>query len=356
MSVELTRQDIRAIIYDHYLSPEFAKKPKTIHAALCMKYGSQAPHVTTVQRWCNEFGKFGRTRLKDAERSGRPNDAVTDSNIQRCRRLIEDDRKVSKRELSNILNISVGSVYAIISHHLHCRKVMSKWVPHTLTDDQRATRVRCCKQLLRRFRVYGDHFLNQIITQDESKFTLWNPPTNQESKEWVFPDDDLPSRQRTSRTRAVVMLSIWWDKSGGINVNFIPHGTTMNGNKYEEEIKQLRLSLPGKRRGMLIRKPLLLIDNAPCHRANQVHATATKLGFQILEHPPYSPDLAPSDFYLFTALKKFTRGKVWSNCDELQSTIRRWIADQPAEWYRAGIYRCPDRWKKCIEADGHYFE
>jgi len=51
-------------------------------------------------------------------------------------------------------------------------------------------------------------------------------------------------------------------------------------------------------------RALFLHDNAPSHRALATHKKLPYLGFQCLDHPPYSPDLAPSDYHLFPGLKK----------------------------------------------------
>lgn len=71
--------------------------------------------------------------------------------------------------------------------------------------------------------------------------------------------------------------------------------TGMNGNYYAELIEKLRRILPIRRPGHLRKKPILLIDNAPIHKAQPVIIALNKFGFELLDHPPYSPDLAPSD-------------------------------------------------------------
>ena len=53
---------------------------------------------------------------------------------------------------------------------------------------------------------------------------------------------------------------------------------------------------------------LLLQDNAPAHTSQVAMTAATECGFEILPHPPYSPDMAPSDVYLFPKLKSHIRG------------------------------------------------
>jgi histone-lysine N-methyltransferase SETMAR len=355
MSVRLEKEHLRAIIYDYFLEEKFEKKPKKIHEAITAKYGEDVVHVTTIQRWCNDF-RFGRDSLEDAPRCGRPCEAVVDKTIEKCRKLIEEDRRISVGTLSTILNVSKGSVQTIISDHLQAKKVNSKWIPKKLSEDQKRERVSCAKLALRLYRQNKVGFLSRIITQDETKFSLWDPPTNQESKSWVFPQEQGHTQPRTSKTRAVSMLSVWWDESGPIDLEFMPNGVTMNGEAYKNSITSLRSVLPQKRRGKISKHPLLLVDNAPPHRYHGAQAAAFTAGFQFITHPPYSPDLAPSDFFLFPALKKFTRGKVWSGVDDLEQAIIEWLEQQPKEWYRKGIEMCLDRWKKVIQANGEYFE
>lgn len=355
MAVTLEREHLRAIIYDYYLEKNFKKKPKLIHEALTAKYGDPIVHIATVKRWCNEF-RWGRKDLEDAPRCGRPSEAVVERTIERCRQLIEEDRRISVSSLSIALNVSIGSVHNIIHQHLHAKKLMSKWIPKLLSDDQKGERVSCAKLALRLYRQDKMGFLQRIITQDETKISLWNPPTNQESKSWTFLNETSYPLPRTSKTRAVTMLSVWWDVLGPIHIEFIRAGSTMNGEAYRHSITTLRSLLPRKRRGKLTKKPLLLVDNAPPHRYHGVQAAAVKGGFQFLSHPPYSPDLAPSDFFLFPALKKFTRGKVWRDVEQLEQGVIEWLNQQPVEWYRKGITMCLDRWKQVVSVDGEYFE
>jgi len=62
--------------------------------------------------------------------------------------------------------------------------------------------------------------------------------------------------------------------------------------------------LKGKHRGKLTKGVFFLHDNAPAHRALATRKKLAHLGVHCLDHPPYSPDLAPSDYHLFPGLKK----------------------------------------------------
>jgi histone-lysine N-methyltransferase SETMAR len=66
---------------------------------------------------------------------------------------------------------------------------------------------------------------------------------------------------------------------------------------------QLKDVLKIKCRGKVTKVVLFLHDNVPAHRALATQKKVSYLGFQCLDHPPYSLDLAPSDYYLFTGLK-----------------------------------------------------
>ena len=66
-------------------------------------------------------------------------------------------------------------------------------------------------------------------------------------------------------------------------------------------------------------------------------AKINELKYELLEHSPYSPDLAPSDFWLFSHLKKCVRGKRFSYNDEVIAAVDEYFADLPEKHYRDGM-------------------
>jgi histone-lysine N-methyltransferase SETMAR len=78
--------------------------------------------------------------------------------------------------------------------------------------------------------------------------------------------------------------------------------------------------------------------------------------FQVLPHPPYSPDLAPSDFLLFGPLKESLRGRKYNLDDDVQSAVHEWLKSQPQEFFSSGIQTLVSRWRKCIELQEDYVE
>ena len=82
-------------------------------------------------------------------------------------------------------------------------------------------------------------------------------------------------------------------------IDYLERGKTVTGVYYAEQIRKLRSAIKEKRRGKLSHGVLLHHDNAPAHTSAVAMATIRECGFELLSQPPYSPDLAPSDYHVF---------------------------------------------------------
>ena len=79
-----------------------------------------------------------------------------------------------------------------------------------------------------------------------------------------------------------------------------------------------------------------------------------ELGWEILPHPPYSPDLAPSDYYLFKHLHYFLNDKIYSKRDQLKQDLDDFFASQPVEFFKKRIEKLVKRWQQVVDSDGEY--
>ena len=95
-------------------------------------------------------------------------------------------------------------------------------------------------------------------------------------------------------------------------------------------------------------------DNAPAHKSMVALATLRDCGFEIVDHFPYSPDLAPSNFFLFPNMKKHLAGKRYQT-DEVISAVEDFFGDQDESFYSNGIKALQHCWKKCVDLRGDYF-
>ncbi|KAG8227069.1 hypothetical protein J437_LFUL008508 [Ladona fulva] len=75
-----------------------------------------------------------------------------------------------------------------------------------------------------------------------------------------------------------------------------------------------------------------------------------------LEHPPYSPDLAPNDFHLFGPLKNHLGGQRFEDDDAVVQEVTRWLRQQPKDFFAAGYGGLVKRWDKCLNVQGEYVE
>ena len=93
-------------------------------------------------------------------------------------------------------------------------------------------------------------------------------------------------------------------------------------------------------------------DNAPVH--NSIHVTdyLTKMGMKTVPQPPYSPDLAPCDFWLFLKL----RGCRYERIEEIKEAVTKVIDTLTQEDFHEALQKLLERYNKCIAAGGDYFE
>jgi len=101
---------------------------------------------------------------------------------------------------------------------------------------------------------------------------------------------------------------------------------------------------------------LFLLDNAPAHRALATQKKLAYLDFQCLDHPPYSPDLAPSDYYLFHGMKKQLKGRHFSSEAEVIAAAEVWLDGQNSEFFLSALQKLEQQAKKFIKLRGEYVE
>ncbi|EFN85811.1 Histone-lysine N-methyltransferase SETMAR, partial [Harpegnathos saltator] len=85
-----------------------------------------------------------------------------------------------------------------------------------------------------------------------------------------------------------------------------------------------------------------------------VQDTIKTLKWDLLPHPPYSLDLAPSNYYSFRTMAHGLAGQHLANFEEVQNWLDEWFRSKDASFYRRGIHVLPERWQKCIASEGRY--
>jgi len=86
------------------------------------------------------------------------------------------------------------------------------------------------------------------------------------------------------------------------------------------------------------------------------HCASEKNQVDVLDYPPYSPDIAPSDFHLFLRLKKYLYGKKFDYDDEAQEEVMAWFNGQATNFYNSGIQKLIPRINNCVDNTGDIVE
>ncbi|GFO35466.1 transposase [Plakobranchus ocellatus] len=138
---------------------------------------------------------------------------------------------------------------------------------------------------------------------------------------------------------------------GVVHMEFLEQAQTVNSERYIPTLRALKLRLRRVRRD---KDSILQHDNARPHTSRQTQDALRQLELTTVPHPAYSPDLAPSDCYLFPQLEKFLKGHHHDNDEEVIADVHRWCSGQSSEFFADGVHQPVKRWGLCVDRDGDY--
>ena len=166
----------------------------------------------------------------------------------------------------------------------------------------------------------------------------------------------LPLSSRAPRKVQGRFWLFFFDAKGVLYRHVVPRGSTDTAAAYVEILANLRDAVNRKRNHLRDGRWLLHHDNAPVHTAGKVLEFLHRNNMQTVPHPPYSPDLAPCDFFLFPTLKRPLRGRRFSNDNELIQAVGDVTRDIEKDGLLHVFYKWTAQLRKCIEIGGGYVE
>lgn len=339
----MDKRQIRTIfLFQFKLGRKAAETARDINDA----FGAGTTNERMAQWWFKKF-RCGDESLEDDERSGRPSDVDNDQ----LRALVEANPRTTVRELAEELEVGI----ATISDHLKQigkSKKLAKWVPHELNNNQKNRRFEVSSALLLRNK--NDPFLDRIVTCDE-KWILYD--NRRRSAQWLDHDQAPQHFPKPNLHQKKVMVTVWWSAAGIIHHSFLNPGETITADKYCQQIEEMHQKLQRKcPRLANMKGPILLHDNARPHVAQPTLQKLNELGYETLPHPPYSPDLSPTDYHLFKHLDNFLRDKCFKNQDDAKNAFNAFVTSRQPDFYSSGINKLISRWQKCVDCNGSYFD
>lgn len=305
-------------------------------------FGEDMIYRKKCGKWFQRFSE-GDVSLKDKPRSGRPGEYDVDS----IKRHIDENKRLTSRELA----VLTGASQQTVMRHL---KSLGKewkfgtWIPYALTQENMEKRVNICSSLFGRFQ--QDNFLDDIVTGDE-KWVLY--ANSVRKRQWVDHGKNADPDPKGPLFPKKIMLCVWWCSKGIVHHEFLPQNTTVTAEVYCEQLERVKYALARKFPNLTRVK--FLHDNARPHVARITVQKLSEFGWEILPHPPYSPDLAPTDFHLFLSLQNNMRGKILHTSDEVKSEVIRFFESKGNDFYTDGIRKLSGRWMYVAYHGGMYF-
>jgi histone-lysine N-methyltransferase SETMAR len=154
-------------------------------------------------------------------------------------------------------------------------------------------------------------FVKRIVICDEKLIYLNNPDIQ---KQWLDKGQlPMPVAKR-GRFEKKVLLCVWWNYEGLIYYELVPDSRTINAEVYSQQLEKMHLVLLEKYPTLVKRKRVLLQQvYARPHTAKNILQNIEELeGIELFPHPAFSPDLEPSDYYLFRSMSQFLHGKIFN--------------------------------------------
>lgn len=320
---------------------------KEIKIKLDEQFGKSALCTKSVYNWYNSF-KLGFESIEDDERSGRPHDEQLSIQISH---ILEEEPYASIRYIAGKVGSNPATVYRHVTIYLSRIYMHSKYVPHNLNALQKVERVEKCTQLLNILSQSKEiNFIN-ILTGDESWFYIkYNP-----KGAWIISGESPPCFENKGFQIVKFMLTVIWGVNGFHVIDLMNSGLSFNSSYFIShilcEIEQLKLQKTVKRKKI---QYFLHLDNSHVHNSKDSQEKIANIGFLRAPHPSYSPDVAPSDFYLFGYVKNRLEGQEFRSPDELLDAVIEIIEQIPKETIIRVFEEWMNRCQKVIDSKGEY--
>ncbi|KAI6656645.1 hypothetical protein LOD99_11275 [Oopsacas minuta] len=200
----------------------------------------------------------------------------------------------------------------ILTEQLGMSRVLPHWVPKLLSETQRVERVRVSRQLLR-ISKKETRFFDRLVIGDETWLHFYEPKSSLQTSQWKRRHETTPIGPRAVASAGKRMATVFWDTKEIIMSDWLPNKVTINTEYDVQVLKILCGAIKSKRRGKLSSHVLHQHDNSLAHTSRRTLVEIQHLRLELLPHPPYSPDLAPSDYCLFSEMKRPLRSKLLSD-------------------------------------------
>jgi hypothetical protein len=212
----------------------------------------------------------------------------------RIRSVFEREPNASLPEIAHETRILKSTVFDILRERLNYSARNYRFVPHTLTEAQKRERMEKSKALLSLLAKAKRRAWQFIITDDESWFFYYIS----HSKIWLPADADTPEVAKQLINTSKIIITIFWNPFGIQVLAMFPEKTSFDAEYFIDYVLTPIEELPAMCAAVTQKQTLVIhMDNSLIHKSKAAIEKIASLRLKIAHHPPYSPDLAPLDFF-----------------------------------------------------------
>lgn len=295
----------------------------TIHDLLRSAWGEEnIPSDRQIRRISSE-NQGNSIKVERKAGSGRPKEACTEENIEMIKAFIEENNRLSTRQLEALSMIPRTSVMRILHDCLKLKSISAKWVPYSLTNEQKVRRLEGCQVIKRAFESRNSR--RNIYVCDEKWVYFKSKPHPLFIRAWLpqdgSGDSDRPTIARRTQSDRKVQVIVASNFTNQHYFEILEDGGSINSERYiqflENAITHLDIN------AVRLRSILWMHDNARPHSAALTCQYLEDRGVRLLKQPAYSPDLNLMDRYIFRNFEANRKNVNFSDVNE----IRRYLAN-----------------------------
>jgi hypothetical protein len=217
---------MRGAVVLYQVLPELGDSKAETIRKIQQAFSDDAMGAPQVKDWFNRF-KDGHTLADSDQSSGRPSSSWNANVVENLCSLILEDHRLTVRKIADEVGISTGSAHSVLTEDLHMCRVVAKFVPKLLSQEQQQLCLQVAQDMLE-CTTNDPEFLKTVITGDEMWVYGYDPEMKVQSSQWKHSSSPRPKKAQWVRSKVTVLLSVFFDYRGIVHHSYAPEGQTIN--------------------------------------------------------------------------------------------------------------------------------
>jgi histone-lysine N-methyltransferase SETMAR len=317
------------------------------YESLVRVYDTLVPEAVTIRSWHRLLREKNSLMILN-KRPGRPRDQKLNKQIEK---ILADDSGISASRIVAMLQVSVSTVIERLKKDFLMRLVKVKWIPHHLPQSVKDQRVENAKEMLLILSSCEKTNYRNLFTMDES----WIYLDYSIDKQWIPIGYERPTAVKPSISSRKCLLTIVFSGEKIWHISLLEEEETMDSKTFVDSVlSPMQTLLSGCDD---LGSPIYFhMDNASSHRSHLTDSMLDEMEVERMPQPPYSPDISPSDFFMFGFLKRKLAGKRHESRNKLEITLQGILKQVDSAMLRRAFKNWEKRLKQVITNGGNYYD